>query len=141
MSYNSDLQANNAELQAILNTVNALPDANSGGGYVCRVITVNSGQTVIETGLSSIVRFDLRKNSYAEVGLISASHPMSEIGTDTVLLISCSNYTSFTKTVNVKNMNTSNYFTINGGTITWKGTSEYALSSGKNYTLIVWGIE
>lgn len=30
MSYNSDLQANNEELQAILNTVNALPDANSG---------------------------------------------------------------------------------------------------------------
>lgn len=35
MSYNSDLQANNEELQAILNTVNALPNANPGGnvGY------------------------------------------------------------------------------------------------------------
>lgn len=31
MSYNTELQANNEELQYILNTVNALPNADSGG--------------------------------------------------------------------------------------------------------------
>lgn len=31
MSYNTELQANNEELQSILNTVNALPNADSGG--------------------------------------------------------------------------------------------------------------
>lgn len=32
MSYNTELQQNNAELQSILATVNALPDAGGGGG-------------------------------------------------------------------------------------------------------------
>lgn len=32
MSYNSELQSNNADLQTILNMVNALPDANGSGG-------------------------------------------------------------------------------------------------------------
>jgi hypothetical protein len=41
MSYNSDLQANNEELQAILNTVNALPNANSGGDSDVLVVTVS----------------------------------------------------------------------------------------------------
>ena len=34
MSYKSDLQQNNTDLQAILADVNALPDAGSGGGGV-----------------------------------------------------------------------------------------------------------
>jgi hypothetical protein len=32
MSYNSELQSNNADLQSILNKVNSLPDANGSGG-------------------------------------------------------------------------------------------------------------
>ena len=31
MAYDTDLQSNNAELQEILNTINALPEAGSGG--------------------------------------------------------------------------------------------------------------
>lgn len=31
MSYNTDLQSNNTDLQAILDTINALPEAGSGG--------------------------------------------------------------------------------------------------------------
>lgn len=34
MSYNEDLQSNNAELKAILNAVNSLPNASGGGGAV-----------------------------------------------------------------------------------------------------------
>jgi hypothetical protein len=32
MSYKTDLQSNNVDLQNILNTINSLPDAGSGGG-------------------------------------------------------------------------------------------------------------
>lgn len=32
MSYNTNLQSNNIDLRAILDTINALPDAGSGGG-------------------------------------------------------------------------------------------------------------
>lgn len=32
MSYNSELQSNNADLQSILNKVNSLPDADDSGG-------------------------------------------------------------------------------------------------------------
>lgn len=40
MSYNTELQSNNAELQEILDAVNDLPDAGGGGGGVetCTII-------------------------------------------------------------------------------------------------------
>lgn len=41
MSYKSDLQQNNADLQSILDGVNALPDAGSGGGASVETCTVN----------------------------------------------------------------------------------------------------
>lgn len=40
MSYKSDLQQNNTDLQAILADVNALPDAGSGGGGAIETCTV-----------------------------------------------------------------------------------------------------
>lgn len=37
MSYNADLQNNNADLQAILNTINSLPNANGAAVELCTV--------------------------------------------------------------------------------------------------------
>lgn len=55
MSYNTELQQNNTELQSILATVNALPDAGGGGelptGYKrCDYIQFN-GSSWIDTGI------------------------------------------------------------------------------------------
>lgn len=46
MSYNTELQANNEELQSILNKVNALPNADSGGDIDLGVTGATVGQTV-----------------------------------------------------------------------------------------------
>lgn len=117
-------------------------ECEAGDGYVCKVITGTAGQTVFETGLSSIVRFELRKPRYDEIGLISASYPYSDIGDDNVLLIACTSYTTISKAISVDNTSTANYFTIDGGTLTWEGTSRYALAYGKTYyTLVAWGKE
>lgn len=43
MSYKTELQSNNTDLQSILDTVNALPDAESGGSTVSVTVTNNSG--------------------------------------------------------------------------------------------------
>ena len=51
MSYNTDLQSNNADLQSILNTINSLPEAGSGGSgggqdiQTCRVC-ISGGMSV-----------------------------------------------------------------------------------------------
>lgn len=44
MSYNTELQANNEELQSILNTVNALPNADSGGNVELDATLTQSGK-------------------------------------------------------------------------------------------------
>lgn len=44
MTYNTDLQSNNVELQEILNTINSLPEAGSGGGTAVETCTVYNEQ-------------------------------------------------------------------------------------------------
>ena len=52
MSYNTELQSNNTDLQAILDTVNALPEAGgSGGGN-------NSGEWILITSLPTTYALD-----------------------------------------------------------------------------------
>lgn len=41
MSYNTELQSNNTELQAILDAVNALPEAGTGGGGSVEAVNIN----------------------------------------------------------------------------------------------------
>ena len=55
MSYNSTLQANNVDLQTILDTVNALPKASSGGSVETTTVTISTNSnrvwaTVYEDG-------------------------------------------------------------------------------------------
>lgn len=53
MTYNSELQSNNADLQAILDTVNALPEASSGPSVeTCTVNVSVSGTGVSITSIS-----------------------------------------------------------------------------------------
>lgn len=55
MSYKSDLQSNNTDLQSILDTINSLPEAGSGGGSVetCTVtITSNDGSASVLEAIS-----------------------------------------------------------------------------------------
>ena len=51
MSYNTDLQAKNTRLQNLLDTINALPDAGSGGGSNVKTCTVTCS---VASSLSSI---------------------------------------------------------------------------------------
>ena len=48
MSYKTDLQSNNVDLQSILNTINSLPEAGSGGGGIetCTV-TIKNTDTIV----------------------------------------------------------------------------------------------
>lgn len=56
MTYNTDLQSNNVELQEILNTINTLPEAGGGGGAAIETCTVtfsdstNYAASVLENG-------------------------------------------------------------------------------------------
>lgn len=44
-NYNASLQSNNTDLQSILNTINALPEAGGSGGASVEICTVNLSYT------------------------------------------------------------------------------------------------
>lgn len=54
MSYKTELQGNNTDLQTILDKVNALPDAGGGTLETCTVsVTVDYASSIYFTGLSA----------------------------------------------------------------------------------------
>ena len=58
MSYNEDLQSNNAELQAILNTVNELPDAGGGGRATHRGTILTIWEHTFDEDVADTSTFD-----------------------------------------------------------------------------------
>ena len=68
MSYNSDLQNINTSLQSILDTVNALPDAGSGGGgniETCTVEIISQSGSAFAYGCN-VINADGEKESIGE---------------------------------------------------------------------------
>lgn len=67
MSYNSELQHNNAELQEILDEVNALPDASGGGGTSTEYETVDSVDQMTDTSKQYVLKETGTIWAYGEV--------------------------------------------------------------------------
>lgn len=67
MSYNSELQHNNEELQEILDMANALPDASGGGGTSTEYETVDSVDQMTDTSKQYVLKETGTIWAYGEV--------------------------------------------------------------------------
>lgn len=90
--------------------------------------------TTIDTGLSSVQLFVIYRTFITSTGLVNgcwhstlgAHYTYCSIKSDTSQIFVCSSTPAPT---------------VNGGTVTWKGTGTQALASGVQYTWIAYGIE
>ena len=126
MSYNTELQENNAELQSILNTINALPDAGGDGGSYDEGFA-DGKQSVIDNS-------DLESKTATGKSISVAD--VSEVAHDVIIQLSSDSLTDFSgveitsegENINIIGATTVTKsgvtLTVNGdGTITANGTA------------------
>lgn len=63
-NYNEELQSNNTDLQSILDTVNALPEA-SGGGASVELVTFTCSASNLEAGIAEFLFYDETSNQWS----------------------------------------------------------------------------
>jgi len=80
MSYNTELQSNNSDLQAILDTINALPEAGESGIETC---------TVTITGSAAATHFYVKKidNETARVATFGDDTTLTDVACGSMMTI------------------------------------------------------
>ena len=106
------------------------------------VKTGSTTTTTINTGLSSISYFMIFRKSITSTGMIQTTYDENQTTTygKTAYYTTCTSYTSsssYNVTLNMLLISNA----INGGTITWPGTGNYAMASGVTYYWVAIGEE
>ena len=132
MSFKTDLQSNNTDLQAILDTINALPEAGSSGGGSVETCTVTiTSSTYIEYLCATVATTE------GISGCLYNSGGIGDVVTYTIENVLCNSYIGILSRVALPVFNISGGATVvefASGFITFKAPPE----AGANSTITIY---